>query len=202
MPSMNILRVYLRGWRLILLMSFLGLLLALGFSALQPLEFSSSVRLLITQTNATGIDPYTAIKSTERIGQNLTELVYSSSFFNAVMNQGTVDRSYFPTDEIDKRKEWRKDIDIGVTAGTGIMNITTYHKDRSQAAAMAVAIAKELADQAPNYFGYSVRVQIIDDPLPSRFFARPDFLLNGVYGLLLGFLLGSAWILARIRNIR
>ncbi|MBU2566353.1 hypothetical protein KKG46_02210 [Patescibacteria group bacterium] len=202
MPSINLLRVYLRGWKAILVFTLLGVALAFLFSIIQPLRVSSEVRLLITQTNATGVDPYTAIKSTERIGQNLSELVYSSSFFNAIMSQEGIDRSYFPTDEIDKRKEWRDTVDVAVTPGTGVMTIKVYHKDKVQAAALSVAVAKELAEQAPNYFGYSVRVQIIDDPLPSRFFAKPDFLTNTLMGLVFGFLLGSAYVLARMKHVR
>lgn len=179
-----------------------GLLAALLASVLQPMKFSSSVRLLITQTNATGVDPYTAIKSTERIGQNLAEIVYTSSFYNAIAQQEGFDASYFPTDEIDKRREWKKTITIGVVAGTGIMEVTAYHKDRTQANLLAVAVAKELAQQAPNYFGYAVRLQIIDDPLPSRFFAKPDFVRNGSLGAIFGFLLGSFWILAKMKEFR
>ena len=199
---MNFMHIYARGWRLLVSCTLAGLIVALGVSALQPLKYSSTVRLLITQTNATGVDPYTAIKSTERIGQNLSELVNSSSFFNAVMNQSGIDRTYFPTDEIDKRKEWQRTVETGVVAGTGVMQVTVYHKDRTQAEAVVVAVAKELATQAPNYYGYSVRLQIIDDPLPSRFFAKPDFIQNSALGLIFGFIIGTAWILARIRQIR
>lgn len=202
MPSANILHLYVRAWRPLILFTLAGLVLALLGSALMPLKFSSTVRLLITQTNATGVDPYTAIKSTERIGQNLTEIVYTSSFFNAVTQQQGVDLSYFPTDEIDKRNEWKNTVSINVVAGTGVMDVTVYHKDRSQATILAVDVAKELAQQAPNYFGYSVRLQIIDDPLPSRFFAKPDFVQNGGLGALFGFLVGSLWILAKMKEIR
>jgi len=202
MASMNFMHIFARGWRLLVLCTLGGVVIALAVSALQPLKYSSTVRLLITQTNATGVDPYTAIKSTERIGQNLAELVNSSSFFNAVMNQSGIDRTYFPTDEIDKRKEWQRTVETGVVAGTGVMSVTVYHKDRTQAEAIVVAVAKELAAEAPNYYGYSVRLQIIDDPLPSRFFAKPDFIQNAGLGLIFGFIIGTAWILARIRQIR
>ncbi len=203
MPSINLFQLYVRGWKVITGLAILGFVLALVFSLLQIKMYSSQVRLLITQTNVTGVDPYTAIKSTERIGQNLSELVFSSSFFNAVINEGGVDANYFTlNDEIDKREEWEETVDVGVTPGTGVMYVTAYHPDRSQATAIAVAVADQLAEQAPNFFGYSVRVQIIDDPLPSRFFAKPDFVTNLSFGLILGFLLGSAWVLARIRQIR
>jgi uncharacterized protein involved in exopolysaccharide biosynthesis len=202
MPSINILHLYVRAWRPLILITLAGLILALLGSALLPLKFSSTVRLLITQTNATGVDPYTAIKSTERIGQNLSEIVYTSSFFNAVTQLQGVDLSYFPTDEIDKRQEWRNTVSINVVAGTGVMEVTVFHKDRNQATILAVDVAKELAEQAPNYFGYSVRLQIIDDPLPSRFFAKPDFVQNGGLGALFGFLVGSLWVLAKMKEIR
>lgn len=203
MPSINLFQLYIRGWKVIAGLAVLGLVLALAFSLLQTKKYSSQIRLLITQTNVTGVDPYTAIKSTERIGQNLAELVFSSSFFNAVANQGGVDANYFTlNDEIEKRKEWAETLDVGVTPGTGVMYVTAYHPDRTQAAAIAIAVANQLAEQAPNFFGYSVRVQIIDDPLPSRFFAKPDFIANLSFGLILGFLVGSAWVLARIRQIR
>jgi capsular polysaccharide biosynthesis protein len=174
--------------------------LALGFSLVQPLRYSSSVRLLITQTNVTGLDPYTAIKSTERIAQNLSEVIYTSSFFNAVMSSEQVDRTYFPTDEISKRQKWQDAIATTVVPDTGIMVVTAYHTSREQATTLAVKVAQEISSQAPNYFGYSVRVQVIDDPLPSRFFAKPDFLRNGMMGLIAGFLVGAAWVLGKVRD--
>jgi uncharacterized protein involved in exopolysaccharide biosynthesis len=195
----NLLRTFLNSWRLVVLCALAGLILAVGFSLIQPLRYSSTVSLLITQTNITGLDPYTAVKSTERIAQNLSEVIYTTSFFNAVMARGEIDQAYFPEDEISKRSKWRNTIETAVTPGTGVMKIIAYHTSRSQATQLSVRVAQEIADLAPNYFGYSVRVQIIDDPLPSRFFAKPDFVRNGSFGALVGFLLASAWILGKKR---
>jgi capsular polysaccharide biosynthesis protein len=200
MASSNLVRVVIRQWRIIALSSLLGLVLALGFSLVQPLRYSSSVRLLITQTNVTGLDPYTAVKSTERIAQNLSEVIYTTSFFNAVMSSEQIAREYFPTDEIDKRGKWRDTVETSVSPGTGVMSVTAYHTDRAQATRIAIQVAQEISNQAPNYFGYSVRVQVIDDPLPSRFFAKPDFVRNGLLGLLAGLLAASAWVLGRVRE--
>lgn len=181
-------------------MSLLGLLLAIGFSLLQPLKYSSTVRLLITQTNVTGIDPYTAVKSTERIAQNLQQVILTTSFFNAVVASESVDATYFPEDEIKRRNVWANTVETRVAAGTGVMSVIAYHPMRSQATAIAVRVAQEVANQAPNYFGYAVRVQIIDDPLPSSFFAKPDFVRNGLFGAVLGFLVSSIWVLGRVRT--
>lgn len=200
MATSNLVHILTRRWRLIAIATLAGLVLALGFSLMQPLRYSSTVRLLITQTNVTGLDPYTAVKSTERIAQNLAEVIYTSSFFNAVVAGENVDRSYFPTDEIAKRRAWRDTVSTAVVPGTGVMSVTSYHSDRAQATELAIRVAQEIANQAPNYFGYSVRVQVIDDPLPSRFFAKPDFVSNGMMGLIAGFLIGTAWVLGKIRD--
>ena len=202
MATTNYVRLFVRAWRMMLVSTLAGAILALAFSMLQPLRYSATERILITQTNAAGFDPYTAIKSTERIAQNLSEIIYTSSFFNAVMSKAQVDAAYFPTDEIDKRAKWKQTIETQVNSGTGVMSIIAYHPDRAQAIELSVRVAQELASAAPNYFGYSVRVQIIDDPLPSRFYAKPDFLRNGLLGAVVGLLLASAWILGRVRNVQ
>lgn len=197
MPSSNFLYLFLRAWRLLVLSVVIGIVLATGFSLVQPLRYSSTVRLLITQTNLTGLDPYTAVKSTERIAQNLAEVVYTSSFFNSVVSSEKIDRAYFPQDEIEKRQTWRETVETAVVPGTGVMNVIAYHTSRDQATELAVRVAQEMANQAPNYFGYSVRVQIIDDPLPSRFFAKPNFIRNAAFGATVGFLLATVWVLGR-----
>lgn len=198
MATTNYARLFLRTWKTTAAATLIGVLLAVIFSLAQPLRYSSTERLLITQTNIVGIDPYTAIKSTERIGQNLTELIYTTSFFNSVMSKAQVDQAYFPQDEISRREKWKSAIDASIVSGTGIMTITAYHTSRAQAQELAVRVAQELVAITPNYFGYSVRMQIIDDPLPSRFFAKPDFVKNGLFGAVAGLLLGSAWVLGRI----
>lgn len=200
MATPNYVRLIVRSWRLLFLTTALGAVLALAFSFAQPLRYSSTERVLITQTNTAGVDPYTAIKSTERIAQNLSEIIYTTSFFNAVMSKAQVDPSYFPDDEIAKRKKWRSTIETSVSAGTGVMSIVAYHTNRDQATELVVRVAQEIANLAPNYFGFSVRVQIIDDPLPSRFFAKPDFAKNTLFGAVVGFLLATAWVLGKTKN--
>lgn len=197
MATTHYVRLIAKTWKLFLVAIGGGAALALIFSLAQPLRYSSMERLLITQTNVVGLDPYTAIKSTERIAQNLSEIVYTTSFFNAVMAKAQIDKTYFPTDEISKRDMWKKTVETSVIAGTGVMSVTAYHTDRAQATELAVRVAQQLVDIAPNYFGYSVRVQIIDDPLPSRFFAKPDFVKNGLFGAVAGFLLGAIWVLGK-----
>jgi capsular polysaccharide biosynthesis protein len=196
MSSPNYVRPLFRSWRFLLTLTFLGAMLALLFSLASPLRYSSSVRLLVTQNNVGSLDPYTAIKATERIASSLSELVYSTSFFDQVMAKAPgVDATYFPQDEYSKRQLWRETIETSIAAGTGIMDVTVFHPDRSQARVMVEAASRELANQAQLYFGSGVRVQVIDSPLDSRWFVRPRFLMNAIFGAVFGLFLGVVWIL-------
>lgn len=200
MSRSNYVHILVKSWRQIVIVTLAGLVLALAFSFVQPFKYSSTVRILITQTNPTGLDPYTAVKSTERIAQNLSELIYTSEFFNAVTTNASVDQTIFPKDEIEKRKFWKDTIETSVAPGTGVMSITAYHQNRDQATTLALRTAQEIQTEAPNYFGFSVKAQVIDSPLPSRFFAKPDFIKNGLFGTACGVLLGFAWVLWKVRE--
>lgn len=179
-------------------MTLVGVILATAFSFLSPIQYSSSVRLLITQANAVGADPYTTLKFTERIAGSLSELLYSSSFANNIISEAKgLDPKAFPSDEYQRRKQWQKTIETAVTPGTGIMVITAYQSTRDQATSLIDAASRELALQAPNYFGSNVRVQVIDAPLPSQWIARPTFLKNGLFGAVLGFMIGLIWVVAK-----
>lgn len=200
MSTPNYVRLIVRSWRYVLLATLAGLVLALAFSLVQPLKYSSSVKILITQANVAGLDPYTAVKSTERIAQNLGEIVYTSAFFNTVTQDTSVDAGYFPSDELKKRTKWQDTVSTQVTPGTGVMNVTAYHPIRDQATTLAVRVAQQLVKEAPDLFGFSVRAQVIDAPVPSRFFAKPDFVKNAAYGAVAGFLLGLAWVLGKAKE--
>lgn len=200
MSRPNYIHILVKSWRQLVIMTLAGLILALAFSFIQPFKYSSTVRMLITQTNPTGLDPYTAVKSTERIAQNLSELIHTSAFFNAVTSDATVDQSVFPKDEIEKRRFWKETIETSVTPGTGVMSISAFHQNRDQATILAVRTAKEIETEAPNYFGFSVKAQMIDSPLPSRFFAKPNFIKNALFGTVCGMLLGFAWVLWKVRE--
>jgi hypothetical protein len=191
-----------RSWPALLFGGLVGALLAALLSFIQPLEHSSTVRLLITQPGATNTDPYTILKSNERIAQNLSQLLYTSSFFENILTQAEgVDRDFFPVDEYDRRRAWGRSIGTTVEPGSGLMLVTIFHPSRDQAHALVQAATQELAKQAPNFFGYSVRVQVIDAPLDSRWIARPNFLNNALAGLILGALLGLLWMVANREKI-
>ena len=105
--QVNYFQIIRRRWVFITVVTLLVVLLSLVFSLLQPFRYESKVTILIIQKSAVGLDAYSASKSAERIGRNLAQIVYSSSFFNKVMNYNSqIDKAYFPTDEEKRREEW------------------------------------------------------------------------------------------------
>lgn len=182
---------HLNLWRLPLVTTCLGIAFAIGLSFALPFQYGSTARVFVTQPSAAGLDAYTAIKSTERVASTLSELVYSTVFFDQVLSKSNeINRAYFPEKEIDRRKMWRKTISTGIEPGTGIVTVSAYHPDRAQARLLVDGVTREMALQAPNLFGYNIRVQVIDAPLDSRWFAKPDFVQNATYGAAIGLLLG------------
>jgi uncharacterized protein involved in exopolysaccharide biosynthesis len=199
MSSPNYVRSLFGSWKFLLGMAFLGAVLALLFSFITPLQYSSSMRLLVTQQNAGNLDPYTAMKATERMAGSLQQLAYSTTFFQETLNFAKgVDTEYFPMDEYKRREKWRKTIETSLESGTGIMTVTVYHTDRLQARLLVDAASREMAAQAQTYFGTSVKIQVIDTPLDSRWYVRPNFLSNAAFGAILGFMAGIIWLLGRV----
>jgi capsular polysaccharide biosynthesis protein len=193
------LRSFKKAWPSLLLMALLGAVVAVLFSLTQPFHYSSTARVLITQNNVSGLDPYTAIKSTERIAASLSELIYTSSFMEEIISKDTrFDQGYFPKDEYTLRQAWKKTISVSTTPGTGIMALTVYHPKRDQAYVLVSAATHQVVDQASNYFGYNVRAQEIDTPLDSPWFAKPSFLKNAIFGFLIGLLFAIGWMLVRM----
>jgi capsular polysaccharide biosynthesis protein len=185
------LRVLFASWRVLVGFTVLGSVLGLALSLIQPLQYASTVRVLITQPGAVGLDAFTIQKSNERIAQNLSQLLLTSTFFENILGQAQgFDTTYFPADEYERRRLWQESISIALESGSGLMQVAVYHKNADQAKALVLAATNELARQAPNYFGSAVRVQVIDAPLNSRWYARPNFVNNAFYGAAVGFMLG------------
>ncbi len=118
----------------IMLGAVLGLSLVLIASVFFSWEYSATSRLLVIPSSTLGIDPYTAIKSAERISENLSQVVHTSSFFDRVTRtsqQFNFDPSIFTNlSESKRRAAWNRAVITEVVPGTGFLNIRVYNKDR------------------------------------------------------------------------
>ena len=193
----------LHGWVSILLAGIIGMALAILLSFLRPLEYSSTTRILITQELG-AVDAYTASRSAERIADDLASIVYTSTFFAKVLSSGyDIDVSYFSNDEIKRREQWEKAVSASVSRSSGLLSITAYHTDVAQAEELATAVAYVLTTEGWTYTsGGSITVQVVDEPLNSRYPVRPNLLVNGFSGLVLGLLGGAGYVLIDAEKLR
>lgn len=176
-----------------------GLIIFLSISLFFPWEYSATARLLVIPSSSIGVDPYTAVKSAERISENLAQIVQTSSFFDRVLKtqpQFNFDSSVFDNlNERERREKWNKTIVTEVIPGTGLFSVTAYNHDRDAASAWANAVSFVLSTQGYEYTSSNVQIKIVDTPLVSRFITRPNFLLVGFLGLVVGGLLSAFYVL-------
>lgn len=202
--SKNSSTIIARGWTTIIVFAFFGLVIALLTSLLQPLKYSSTIRLLILQENASSLDAYTASRSTERLAENLATIVYTTSFFDEVMSAGfDIDQSIFSSREDKKRKLWSKTVSASVSRGNGLLSISVYHTNVSQAEQIVNAVAYILTQKADEYLsGSDVTVRVVDSPLNSNWPAKPNIPANAFSGLVLGGLAGVGFVLLKAEQVR
>jgi capsular polysaccharide biosynthesis protein len=203
MSSTPISNIY-ANWHTVAMFGLLGLVLALIVSFVQPLKYSSTARLLILQDMGSGADAYTASRSEERIADNLSTILYTSTFFNQVMSAGfDIDASSFPQDAFKQRKAWGKMVKATVARGSGLLTVTAYHSDVGEAEQIVRAIAFVLTQRVGEYTsGGNVAARLVDEPLNSRWPVRPNVVVNSLSGLLLGLFAGVGFILMQTERLR
>lgn len=193
----------LNGWLTIVLAGVIGAAVAILLSLIRPLEYSSTTRILITQELG-AVDAYTASRSAERIADDLASVVYTSTFFDKVMSSGyAIDADYFSNDEIKRRTQWQDAVSASVSRSSGLLSVTAYHTDVDQAEELATAVAYVLTTEGWTYTsGGNITVQVVDAPLNSRYPVRPNLLVNGFSGLVLGLLGGAGYLLIGAERMR
>ncbi|HTK05102.1 MAG TPA: hypothetical protein VL500_05950 [Candidatus Eisenbacteria bacterium] len=191
-----------RGWKQVLAFALVTAVAGMGISFLFPLQYSSSMRMLIIQKELNGVDPYTAIKASERISDNLAQIVYTTSFFDKVMGaKFNIDQSVFKTEESKKRKQWRDMIETRVIRDSGMLSVTVYHTDPKQAEQISRAIAFVLTTDGWQYIGGgSLDIKLVDEPLVSRYPVRPNVPANAFMGFILGIIAGTGYVLLGARR--
>lgn len=190
----------MKGWRKIVFFGVVAMIAAAGLSLLETLKYSSQIRMLIIQPAALNVDPYTAIRSAEQVGNNLAQVVYTTDFFQKVTNSTNtnfaIDPTYFPDNDAKRRKLWSKMVSVKVENGTGLLNITVYHPNKEQATSIAQAIAYVMTTEGANYVGgTALQIRLVDEPLVSRWPVKPNIPVNGFTGLALGALFGVAFVI-------
>jgi capsular polysaccharide biosynthesis protein len=175
---------------------FIFLILAIIFSLLQPFKYGSNSQVLIIQ-NFSNPDPYLASKSTEYLSNILAKVVSSNSFFENVLSSGYyVNKNYFGDTVKDQMKNWSKTVSAKAINDSGIISLSIYHTDRSQAELINRAVVYTLQTKHGLYHGGGgdVAIKVIDESITSNYPVQPNLILNFGLALILGFIFSLVYI--------
>lgn len=183
--------------KIIAIITVIVLLLAGALTVVREFKYGTNSQLLVIQEGAQGVDPFAVSRSVEYLSKLLSQVVYSNSFFNLVMGSNyTIDKSYFGTDSNEQMKLWKKTVSAKNNQDSGIIDISVYHPDPYQAKQIALAVNDVLITKNSNYqgIGDSVKVNIIDQPIVSKFPVQPNLPVNLALAILCGILFGLAYV--------
>lgn len=192
-------------WRLIV---FAGVIVAvsvalliylLSIVKLMPLEYRADAQVLIISQSRYGVDPYTAAKSAERVGENLAQVIKTNDFYQKVVAQSSgLDLIKFnKLNERERRDLWQKTVSANVVYGTGVLNIGAFNQNPEQAKQWASAAAGALASRGWEYVGGDVIIKVVNEPLVTKFPVRPNLMLYGLFGFVIGGLFTMFFVLKK-----
>ena len=192
---LNLLQKHLK---LIISWGVIFALLSVLVSVFFPPYYSATTQVLIISRDRSGVDPYTQVKSAERIGENLAQVMKTTDFMNKVMSSGTAtfDKTRWQglTDR-KLRKQWQRDVEGTMAYGSSLLNIKTFGRSQDDAKALAAAVTDTVSSRGWEYVGGDVAIKVVNDPLVSSWPTRPNYVMNAGVGLVLGLLLSSWWVL-------
>jgi capsular polysaccharide biosynthesis protein len=163
-----------------------------------PKQYMATSQVLIISRDKSGVDPYTQSKAASSIGANLAQVMKTTDFFNKVMNSNSFsfDRGQWQNlSDRDQRKKWVRDVQANMVYGASLMNINVYSYSQNEAINLSNAVGQTLAAQGWEYLGGDVAIKAISIPLVSRWFARPNILINAAVGMLVGMVISSLWVI-------
>ncbi len=183
------LKLLQRRWKLLVFSGLVVAVLSLLFSLIFPLKYRADAQVLIIAKSRTGVDPYTIVKSAERIGENISQVVGTNDFYEKVILQANsdLDREIFEKlPEKNKRKLWQKTVNTSVVYGTGVLNINVYHKDQAQAKQLADAVANTLVSRGWEYVGGDVTIKVVNNAIVTNWPVKPNLVVNAILGFIVG----------------
>ncbi|OGH68770.1 MAG: hypothetical protein A3D53_03750 [Candidatus Magasanikbacteria bacterium RIFCSPHIGHO2_02_FULL_45_10] len=166
-----------------------GVIFLNGLSLLNPIQYKAESQVLLITRDRTGVDPYTQAKSAERFGDNLARVMQTSDFFNKVISSTvfSFNKEYWTAlDAHEQRERWGKNVQSEIIYNSSLLRITAYADSKDEAVRLLNAITHTATSRGWEYIGGDVTLKQVDDPIVSRFPARPRFVVNTLAGLLGG----------------
>ena len=183
-----------KRWKFIFLIGLFVAALSFGASLLWPLKYRADAQVLIISKTRAGVDPYTVVKSAERVGENLVEVMKTDDFMQKVRAVEGYQLDWSQLDALNerqKRRAWPKMVNGSVVYGTGMVNVSVYHQDSALAKRFAGAVSQALSSQAWEYVGGDVILKVVNSPIATRWPVQPNIPVNAALGFIAGTLLAA-----------
>lgn len=187
-----------KHWLVIFAVVILATSFSFGASLFQTPKYKASVKLLIIQKQGNRLDAYTAARSAQSISEVLSKMVYTSSFFDQVMQTGfKINKEQFSKDLEKRKKEWKEMVSGKVIDEAGTVQIDIFHQDPKQAEQIAYGITYVMINSGAQYHGggQQVEIKMVDLPLVSKKPVKPNVLQNTIGGLVLGLLVAASAVI-------
>jgi capsular polysaccharide biosynthesis protein len=205
MTNMNlreITNLILRKKQLLALFSILFGAIFFAVSTVFTPEYRSDISMLVIQRQPEDkVDAFSAAKSADYLSDIFSKIIYTDSFVDDVFKSPMGIERQLPGDREDRKKEWKRIVNVKKVNNTGIIEVSVYDKSQKEAEKISQAIAWNLSTNSSKYHGGGERVTIstIDGPITSVRPYRPNILVNSALGLVIGFL-GSLSYIYFFRN--
>jgi len=177
----------------------LFLIFGLGGSLIQGFKHGAESKVLVYQKFPSGTDIYSINRSNEYLSSVLSEVVKSDSFYSEVIQAGfNIDADYFNQEgnSRDVLKKWGQTAEARPAIDSGMINISIFHPDRSEAEKIARAVNFVLVTKNQNYHGggENVVIKVIDKPVVSEWPIKPNIPLNLSLALVIGLVIAFTYI--------
>lgn len=193
-------KILLKRYKLLVFAGVVGALLSLLLNFLIfPLEYRADAQILIISQTRTGVDPYTVIRSAERVGENLIQIMKTEDFLNKVLQNTDIASKLDLSNlsEKQRRNLWSKTIDTSVVYGTGVLNVSAYNQSPGLAEEIAGAVVETLVSRGWEYVGGDVVIKVVNSPVATSLPVRPNLPVNVFVGFLAGILIMGAVVVRR-----
>jgi capsular polysaccharide biosynthesis protein len=159
-------------------------------------QYSSEISVLVIQKQPIDkIDAFSAAKSAEYLSDIFSKAIFTDSFIDDVLNSPLKVKNNYSKNREDRKKEWEKKIKVKRVNNTGILKMTVYDPSAQESQKIAEAIIWNLTNNNTKYHGGGDKVvlNLIDGPTVSKT-PTPNVWLNGLVGLLIGFVLSVGFL--------
>ena len=197
MDYKNIIKVLKEKKWLVFWLTVFGAVLFFDLLVIMPPKYKANSSILVVQKQVEGQDIYSISKSAQYICQVLKEGIYSDSFFNKVIESPyQILTSDFPEKLKERRKEWKKDIEVKIVRDLGLMEINVFYSDKEKTEKLSMAITNVLENNHDFYHGSgeNIKLKVLNEPLVTEKPISINLWIGTFLGGLLGFLSSLFWI--------